>query len=142
MDPTLLIQAALQARERCYAPYSRFGVGAALLTQGGKVYTGCNIENAAYSPSICAERTALFSAVARGERDFQAMAIVGGPLGQQLEPGNYCAPCGVCRQALLEFCSPEEFLLYLATGPQDYQAYTLSQLVPLPFGPWQINPSP
>ncbi len=100
-----LLNLAIAARDAAYAPYSRFAVGAALLTSAGRAYTGCNIENASYGVTNCAERTALFTAVAAGERDFVAIAIAGGDLGE--EPLESCPPCGVCRQALAEFCPPE-----------------------------------
>ena len=140
MDVVRLIQAAMAARDNAYAPYSQFGVGAALLTQGGRIYTGCNVENAALTPGCCAERVALFSALAQGEWEFQAMAIVGGPLDRPLEQGEYCAPCGVCRQVMAEFCAPT-FSILLARGPDDFLQYTLAQLLPLPFGPGNLGAS-
>ena len=103
-----LIHKAIAAREFAYAPYSNFCVGAALLTKSGKIYTGCNVENAGYSATNCAERTAFFKAVSEGEREFAAIAIVGGPRGPLTE---YCSPCGVCRQVMAEFCDPDEFLV-------------------------------
>ena len=117
-----LIRRALLARERAYTPYSHFQVGAALLTRTGTVYPGCNIENAAYTPTNCAERTAFFSAVAQGERDFAAIAIVGGPQGGALD---YTAPCGVCRQVMMEFCDPDTFRILVARSPEDYRVFTL-----------------
>lgn len=128
----MLIKAALQAREKSYAPYSHFHVGAALLTKNNKVYTGCNIENAAFSPTNCAERTAIFKAVSEGEKDFAKIAIVGGAEGKTLE---YCPPCGVCRQVLREFVVPEDFVLVLAKSPKEYKEYTLAELFPEGFGP-------
>ena len=127
-----LIRRALLARERAYTPYSHFQVGAALLTRTGTVYPGCNIENAAYTPTNCAERTAFFSAVAQGERDFAAIAIVGGPQGGALD---YTAPCGVCRQVMMEFCDPDTFRILVARSPEDYRVFTLRELMPLSFGP-------
>ena len=115
-----------------YAPYSGFKVGAALLTQEGKIYTGCNIENAAYTPSNCAERTAFFKAVSEGERVFQAICIVGGKEGVLTE---YTAPCGVCRQVMMEFCNPETFQIILATDRERYEVFSLKELLPLGFGP-------
>ena len=103
-----LIHKAIAAREFAYAPYSNFCVGAALLTKSGKIYTGCNVENAGYSATNCAERTAFFKAVSEGEREFAAIAIGGGPRGPLTE---YCSPCGVCRQVMAEFCDPDEFLV-------------------------------
>lgn len=127
-----LIRRALLARERAYTPYSHFQVGAALLTRAGTVYPGCNIENAAYTPTNCAERTAFFSAVAQGERDFAAIAIVGGPQGGALD---YTAPCGVCRQVMMEFCDPDTFRILAARSPEDYRVFTLRELMPQSFGP-------
>ena len=127
-----LYRQAVEAREKSYSPYSRFAVGAALLTSDGKVYTGCNIENAAYGPSNCAERTAFFKAVSEGERSFCAIAIAGGPAGSQ--PSEPCPPCGVCRQVMQEFCRPESFLIILGDASEDLKTYTLSELLPLGFG--------
>ena len=106
MDIKKLIQAALEAREQAYVPYSKYQVGAALLAKSGKVYKGCNIENASYTPTNCAERTAFFKAVSEGEREFEAIAIVGGYHGA---PVDYAYPCGVCRQVMMEFCDPKQF---------------------------------
>lgn len=128
-----LVKQAFLAREKSYAPYSRFRVGAALLTADGAIYTGCNIENAAYTPTNCAERTAFFKAVSEGERDFVAIAIVGGTEGAgQL---GLCAPCGVCRQVMQEFCSQKEFRIILAESGTKYRSFTLEELLPLGFGP-------
>ena len=129
MTPEQLISFAIDAMGKAYAPYSGFQVGAALLCSDGTVYTGCNIENAAYSPTNCAERTAVFKAVSEGRRDFTAIAICGGKGGQIT---GLCAPCGVCRQVLQEFC-PEDFPVYLA-GPDGYKALTLGDLLPYSFG--------
>ena len=106
-----LVNRALEARTFAYAPYSHFQVGAALLTKEGQIFTGCNIENAAYSPTNCAERTAVFKAVSEGVRAFAAIAIVGGMEGR--EPTDLTAPCGVCRQVFMEFCEPKEFRILL-----------------------------
>ena len=119
---------AQNARKKSYSPYSHFCVGAALLTKSGKVYTGCNIENAAYSATNCAERTAIFKAVSEGERDFEALAIVGGREG---EPAEFCAPCGVCRQVIAEFCS-KEFKIVLG-NENNFEVYTLDALLPFAF---------
>lgn len=128
MSDLQLLQYALQAREKSYSPYSGFRVGAALLAKSGKVYLGCNVENAAYSVTNCAERTALFKAVSEGETQFTAIAIVGGK-GNEVQP--LCAPCGVCRQALAEFCNGD---LRVILGTEDHlQVYTLAQLLPLSF---------
>ena len=124
-----LMRLAEGARAHSYTPYSHFAVGAALLTKSGKVYTGCNIENASYTPTVCAERTAVFKAVSEGEKEFAAIAIIGGPAG---EAGRFCAPCGVCRQVLREFCEPA-FRILLGTT-DEVQAYTLSELLPTSFG--------
>lgn len=131
MENRVLIEKALAARERAYAPYSEFRVGAALLTREGKVYTGCNIENAAYGPTNCAERTAFFKAVSEGEREFTAIAVVG---GKQDQTGKeYCFPCGVCRQVMAEFCNGG-FRILAAKSPEDYREYTLNELLPERFG--------
>ncbi len=127
-----LIQEAIAAREMAYTPYSHFRVGAALEAESGQVYRGCNIENAAYTPSNCAERTAFFKAVSQGERGFKRIAIVAGPEGKELV---HTAPCGVCRQVMMEFCKPETFEILLATAPDRYKTYTLLQLLPEGFGP-------
>ena len=100
-----LVEAAREARLHSYSPYSHFQVGAALLTENGRIYTGCNIENAAYTPTNCAERTAFFKAVSEGEHSFRAIAIAGGPEGSSREEQDFCPPCGVCRQVMMEFCS-------------------------------------
>ncbi len=121
---------AVKMRERSYAPYSHFRVGAALLGEDGKIYTGCNIENAAFTPTNCAERTAIFKAVSEGVTKFQAIAIAGGPEGGEL---SYCPPCGVCRQVMEEFC-PKDFPIYLARSGTDYRAYILGSLLPEGFG--------
>ncbi len=129
MTDKTLIERAVEARKYAYAPYSDFRVGAALLGKSGKVYTGCNVENAGYTPTNCAERTALFKAVSEGEREFVAIAVVGGK-GEEL--AEFCAPCGVCRQALAEFCDGE-FRIILGT-PAKYSAHTLAELLPYSFG--------
>lgn len=127
-----LIRDAMDGLKNAYTPYSHFKVGAALLTKKQKVYKGCNIENAAYGPTNCAERTALFKAISEGERDFSAIAIVGGKNGLISE---YCPPCGVCRQVLREFVDPKNFLVILARSEEDYVAFLLEELLPLSFGP-------
>ena len=130
-----LIKQALEARKKSYSPYSHFQVGAAILTEDGEVYTGCNIENAAFSPTNCAERTALFKAVSEGKRKFVKIAIVGGRKGEVLD---YCPPCGVCRQVIREFLNPKQFKIILAKSETQYKEYTLSQLLPEDFGPDNI----
>lgn len=127
-----MIDLAIEQLQYSYTPYSHFKVGAALLTKDGKLYTGCNIENAAYTPTNCAERTAFFKAVSEGEREFRAICIVGGKDGVLTE---YAAPCGVCRQVMMEFCNPETFHIILATGKEQYEIFTLKELLPLGFGP-------
>ena len=126
-----LIKTAFSAQKEAYAPYSGFQVGAALLTKDGKIYEGCNIENASYGASNCAERTAFFRAVYEGERDFRAIAIVGKP--EKSEEFEYCAPCGICRQVMAEFCVPGEFQIILPRSAEEYQEYTLEELLPLSF---------
>ena len=127
-----MIDLAIAQLKYSYTPYSGFKVGAALLTAEGKFYSGCNFENAAYSPTNCAERTAFFKAVSEGERDFRAICIVGGKDGVLTE---YAAPCGVCRQVMMEFCNPDTFQIILATGKEQYEVFTLRGLLPLGFGP-------
>lgn len=124
-----LIDTALAQRKYSYVPYSGFRVGAALLAENGTVYTGCNIENAAYGPTNCAERTAIFKAVSEGVKEFTAICIVGGT-----EEGvtAVCPPCGVCRQVMLEFCDMD-FLIILATDREHYEVHTLGELVPMGF---------
>lgn len=135
MNKKELIEEALKARQRAYAPYSRFRVGAALLSQDGRIFSGCNIENAAYSPSNCAERTAFFKAVSEGVRTFSAIAIVGGNETEEQELTAFCPPCGVCRQVMMEFCDPKSFEIVLAKNPEEYQILRLEELLPLGFGP-------
>ena len=125
-----LIETAIAQLAFSYTPYSHFKVGAALLAKNGRIYTGCNIENSAYSPTNCAERTAVFKAVSEGVREFRAICITGGP-GEE-EPSDFCPPCGVCRQVLLEFCDPD-FEIILAVNREHYQVYTLDELVPAGF---------
>ena len=128
MDYKSLIMQAESARRHSYAPYSHFCVGAALLTKNGKVYTGVNIENASYTPTICAERTAIFKAVSEGEKDFEAIAIIGNKEG---EKGKFCSPCGVCRQVVAEFCQ-KDFKIVLGSV-ESYKVFTLEELLPLAF---------
>ena len=124
-----LIKQAIEARNRAYTPYSNFKVGAALITKGGKIYTGCNIENAAYSPSNCAERTAIFKAVSEGEREFEAICVVGAKEGEELID---CFPCGVCRQVISEFCD-SNFTIIIAKSIDEYKTFTLKDLLPYSF---------
>ena len=127
-----MIEIALSQLAYSYTPYSDFKVGAALLGKNGRIYTGCNIENAAYTPTNCAERTAFFKAVSEGVLEFDAICVVG---GANKELKEYVAPCGVCRQVMMEFCDPEEFQIILATGKEQYEIFTLKELLPLGFGP-------
>lgn len=124
-----LIAHAMEARKNAYAPYSGFKVGAALLCENGLVYTGCNIENAAYSPTNCAERTAIFKAVSEGERRFCAIAVVGGKDGEMAAP----APCGVCLQVMAEFCDADSFQVIMAESETVYTVKKLSELLPCSF---------
>ena len=127
-----MINLATEQLKYSYTPYSHFKVGAALLAKEGKLYTGCNIENAAYTPTNCAERTAFFKAVSEGERAFEAIAIVGGYQGA---PTSYAYPCGVCRQVMREFCDPAEFRIITAVSEEQYVERTLAELLPEGFGP-------
>lgn len=135
MDDKTLIQEALEARKAAYVPYSGYMVGAALLTKSGKVYRGCNIESASYSPSNCAERTAFFKAVSEGERDFAAIAVVGAHKDAAPEDFGYFYPCGVCRQVMIEFCKPDEFRVITAKSTEEYNALLLGELLPYGFSP-------
>ena len=128
MNSKILITKAVEAMEKSYSPYSDFKVGAALLSKSGKVYTGCNIENASYSPTCCAERTAFFKAVSEGEKDFTAIAVVGGKNG---EISSMCSPCGVCRQVMAEFCG-KDFMIILSDGKLT-KAHTFEKLLPESF---------
>lgn len=127
-----MIRMAKNQMKYSYAPYSGFKVGAVLLTDDGEFYTGCNIENAAYTPTICAERNAFFKAVGEGHRKFRAICIVGGKDGAMT---GYTAPCGVCRQVMMEFCDPDMFNIILTAGDGSYKIYTLKELLPLGFDP-------
>ena len=128
-----LIEKALEARARSYCPYSGFAVGAALETADGRIFLGCNIENAALTPTNCAERTAFFNAVSRGASDFLAIAVVGGP--KDVAELDFCPPCGVCRQVMMEFCLPDDFQVILAKSTSAYKVLTLAKLLPMGFGP-------
>ena len=134
MNHEELVKKAYEAQEHSYCPYSGFQVGAALLTQSGKVYTGCNIENAAFSPTNCAERTAIFKAVSEGETKFVAIAVVGNKKGAPEEEWEFCTPCGVCRQVMLEFVDPQTFEILLGKG-KEIRKFTLNQLLPESFSP-------
>lgn len=131
MNNKELIEKALEARKLSYSPYSGFSVGAALLCDDGSVFTGCNIENSAFSPTVCAERTSFFKAVSEGKKSFVKIAVVGG--NSDIEtPENYCSPCGVCRQVMKEFCS-SDFEIIMAKNADDYRIMTLSDLLPASF---------
>lgn len=128
MDFKSLMQAAEAAREMSYSPYSHFCVGAAIETKSGKLYTGCNVENAGYSATNCAERTAVFKAVSEGEKQFTAIAITGGRRGDK---ASFCPPCGICRQVLAEFCG-KDFKIILGNS-DSYKVFTLDELLPFAF---------
>lgn len=132
-----LIKSAIDARKKAYAPYSGYQVGAAVLTSELRIYTGCNIENAAYSPGICAERTAISKAVSEGWRKLKAIAIVGSPKGDTIS--QFAFPCGVCRQVIREFADPGKFFVIVAKSIQDYKVYMLDQLLPESFGPENLK---
>jgi len=136
MNNKELIKLALEAREYAYAPYSNFCVGAALLTKDGDVYKGCNIENAGYTPTNCAERTAFFKAISEGVRGFEAIAVVGSTKGPVT---SYAAPCGVCRQVMMEFCDPKTFKVIVAISEEEYVEHTLEEMLPMGFGPKNLN---
>ncbi len=131
-----LVARALAAKERAYAPYSRFRVGAAVLAASGEMYDGANVENASYPAGICAERAAIARAVSDGERRLVAIAVCGGPDGPAKD---YCFPCGVCRQVMREFCDPKEFTVSIAKSADSYETFTLDELLPKSFGPESIG---
>ena len=124
MDGKMLVELAKEARKKAYSPYSHYSVGAALLTKNGRVFTGCNIENATFSPTVCAERTAFVKAISEGEREFEAIAIVGGAQDDR----SVCYPCGVCRQFMSEFCSGD-FRLFFADGDKTIE-YSFDEIMP------------
>ena len=128
-----LISEAQKIRGFAYAPYSNFLVGAVLVTKDGKLYHGCNIENAGHTATNCAERTAFFKAISEGERNFSKIAIVGAPMG--VEPNLLTAPCGVCRQVMMEFCDPETFIIVMPDGENGIIEILLKDLMPFGFGP-------
>ncbi len=138
MNDKQLLQEAAKARKFAYVPYSHFAVGAALVTEDGKIYTGCNIESASYTPTNCAERTAFFKAVSEGERHFRAIAIVGGEEGSPAK--KLCPPCGVCRQVMMEFCNPNTFQIILADDIDHPRSFLLKEILPLGFGPKNLQP--
>lgn len=134
-----LVLEAIEARKQSYSPYSNYMVGAALLTKDGKVYRGCNIESAAYSPTNCAERTAFFKAVSEGERQFEAIAVIGAHKDAKPEDYGYFYPCGVCRQVMMEFCNPKTFRILTAKSADDFTSFTLEEILPHGFGPEDLN---
>jgi len=130
-----LIQEAFEAQKMSYSPYSGYKVGAALLCKNGKIYRGCNIESSTYSPTNCAERTAFFKAISEGDREFEAIAIVGGRENETLEKLIYFFPCGVCRQVMVEFCDMESFKIITAKSETDYKVNSLKELMPFMVSP-------
>lgn len=132
-----LLSIADKAREKSYVPYSNFAVGAALLLDDGTVVAGCNIENAAYGPTICAERCAIFKAVSEGYTNFKAIAVAGSPQGEEIS--QYAMPCGVCRQVMREFTNPKEFKVYVAGPNGAYIEKTLEEILPDSFGPENLK---
>ena len=139
INEKLLIKKAFEAQSYSYAPYSNFNVGAALLGSNGKIYQGCNIENAAFSPTNCAERTAFFKAVSEGQKEFSAIAIVGSKNGTDKNNTSFCAPCGVCRQVMMEFCNPKTFKIIMLKAENELMEVTLEELVPYGFGPENLE---
>lgn len=137
-----LIAEAFAAQKFAYTPYSHFCVGAALLAKNGRIYRGCNIENSSYTPTNCAERTAIFKAVSEGVREFEAIAIVGNKEGTPYGEGMLCPPCGVCRQVMREFCDPETFHVILAVSEETYRVFLLKELLPESFGPEDLIRQP
>ena len=131
-----LLDMAKNAMKYSYSPYSHFAVGACVLMKDGSVFTGCNIENSSFGASNCAERTAFFKAVSEGVRDFEAICIVG---GKNQKATDYTAPCGVCRQVMMEFCNPKTFKIILAIDRENYRIYTLEDMLPQGFGPTNLE---
>ena len=134
-----LVRAAFRAREKSYAPYSHYRVGAAILTEDGSIFEGCNIENATYGATNCAERTAAFKAVSEGHRSFQMIAIAGGPDSYERDFPDYAYPCGICRQVLREFSDPKELIVLVARSETDVIEHTLEELLPNSFGPEKLK---
>ena len=131
-----MIRKAIKARGNSYAPYSQFHVGACLETKDGELYTGCNIENAGYTATNCAERTAFFKAVSEGKKAFKRIAIVG---GYDEKESEFCPPCGVCLQVMMEFCNPADFEIIVAKNEEEYEIYRLAELLPKGFGPGNLE---
>lgn len=136
MKDTELLNLAIMARAKSYSPYSGFAVGAALLAKNGQVYLGCNIENAGLTATNCAERTAFFKAVSEGVTEFEKIAIVGGKQGENLQ---FCPPCGICRQVMMEFCNPKTFQIIMGTSEKDMKVETLESILPYGFGPKDLQ---
>lgn len=132
MNVKELVSLAINAASNSYSPYSGFKVGAALLSKDGRIFLGCNIENASYSPTVCAERVAFFKAISEGVRDFSMIAIVGGESVEKDIGSRLCPPCGVCRQVMAEFCDVDSFKVILTDG-DDIKEYLLKELLPLNF---------
>ena len=132
-DIAKLTEMAVEARKNSYSPYSGYAVGAALLCDDGTIITGCNMENAAYGPTLCAERCAIYKAVSEGRREFKAIAVAGSPAGEAIS--QYAYPCGVCRQVMREFCDPQTFEIYVVGPGDEYICKTLEQILPDSFGP-------
>lgn len=132
-----LVKEAIKARNFAYAPYSKFFVGAALLSSSEKVYTGCNIESVSYTPTCCAERVAFFKAISEGETRFKKIAVVGGVKNKNIE--KICPPCGVCRQVMSEFCNKDDFEIILVESPEKIIKLKLKDLLPYAFMPEKIN---
>ncbi len=137
MNDKELIMEAIEARKMSYCPYSEFAVGAALLSKSGKVYRGCNIENASYTPTNCAERTAFFKAISEGETEFEKIAIIGGNINKPVD--DYAYPCGVCRQVMREFCDPDSFDVIVAVSESQYKKLLLREVLPYGFGPENLQ---
>lgn len=133
IDRKLLIKKAFEAQKYSYSPYSNFAVGSALLCDNGDIYQGCNVENASFTPTNCAERTAFFKAVSEGQKKFTAIAIVGNKADIKQGEGEFCAPCGVCRQVMAEFCDLDTFKVIVAKSEEEYLEYTLGEILPLAF---------
>lgn len=131
-----LIREAIGARENSYSPYSEYQVGAAIYTSDGIIYTGCNIENASYGATVCAERTAIFKAISEGAKGFRAIAIVGSPKGRIINQFAY--PCGICRQVMNEFADAREFIVIVAKSETEYRVFSLDELLPQGFGPLNL----
>lgn len=138
-EAQVLVELAVKAREKAYVPYSHFAVGAALLCADGSVYGGANLENAAYTPTNCAERTAFFRAVFEGQRNFSAIAVVGGPEGRPVS--EWCTPCGVCRQVIREWCDPDTFRVILGRVGSKPREFLLREILPMGFGPEDLGES-